>query len=79
MAFGHHARRNVLDLDDRRVLDFVFGREFQVDNEVIDDPGYVLGRFRGDVIGLGLCQHRNGSLVARGMVPKAWASQIDDV
>ncbi|MCP3963453.1 MAG: RNA methyltransferase [bacterium] len=79
VAFGHHARRNLLDLDDRRVMDFVFGREIRIDEALIDGPGYVLGRHRGDVIGLGVCRHRDGALVARGMVPKAWASQIDDV
>lgn len=81
ILFGPHATRNVLDLGDDRVPDFVFGREISLEGDdagAVDGPGYVLGRYRGDVVGLGHCR-REGErgLVLRGMVPKAWAAQID--
>ena len=81
IKFGRHAGRNVLDLDEQRLMDFVFGREIHLDSKdssAIDGAGYVLGRYRGSVIGLGHCREDSGGLVLRGMMPKAWAAQIDD-
>ncbi len=82
IRFGAHAERNVVDLDERRVTDFVFGREIPLRDEDaarVDGAGYVLGRYRGNVIGLGHCREdEEGGLVLKGMVPKSWASQLDD-
>lgn len=80
LKFGCHATRNVLDFDDRRLADFVFGREIHLDQDAggIDGPGYVIGRHQECIIGIGACRRQDGGLVLQGMVPKAWAAQIDD-
>ena len=79
IRFGVHAERNVLDLGESRVADFVFGRDIPLGGDTeIDGPGYVIARFRGSVVGLGHCRDEGDGLVAKGMVPKAWASQLDD-
>ncbi len=88
LKFGDLATRNVLELDDRaspqrganeRLMDFVFGREIVLDEgDAVDGPGYVIGRHRGCVAGIGACWRRDGELVLKGMVSKAWAAQIED-
>ena len=79
ILFGARADRNVLDLDEARVADFAFGREIPLGEDAgIDGPGYVIARFRGSVVGLGHCRAEGDGLVLKGMMPKAWASQLDD-
>ncbi len=79
LKFGNHATRNVLDLDDEQLIDFVFGREIALDDAAaagVDGPGWVIGRHRGSPIGIGRCWDQDGTLVLRGMVPKVWAAQL---
>ncbi len=79
--FGTHATRNLLDLEGRQLMDFVFGREIalgKAEAARLDGPGYVLGRAGGSVLGIGVCWRQDGGLVLKGMVPKAWAAQIDE-
>ena len=80
LKFGCLAGRNVVDLDDRRVADFVFGREIPLDDNDdagVDGPGWVIGRHRGSPIGIGRCWQKDGELMLQGMVAKAWAAQLD--
>ena len=81
IRFGAHADRNVVDLGEENVADFVFGRDIPLSGTeaaAIDGPGYVIARLLGSVVGLGHCRAEGGGLVLRGMLPKAWASQLDD-
>ncbi len=81
VKFGALATRNVLELEGRRTMDFVFGREIALgDGEAgqVDGPGYVIGRGAGCLIGVGRCWEEGGRLVVKGMVSKAWAEQLDD-
>ena len=79
LKFGEHATRNVLDLDDPEVLDFAFGREIVLGAAAgVDGPGWVIGRYRGSVVGMGRCWQADGRQMLTGMVPKAWAAQLED-
>ena len=81
VKFGAHATRNVLDLDQDRMMDFVFGREIPLtgdDAARIDGPGYVIGRGRDCIVGIGRCRRQDGKLTVQGMVSKAWAEQLEE-
>jgi NOL1/NOP2/fmu family ribosome biogenesis protein len=78
IAFGAAARRNVLDLDDAEVDDFVARREFPLRSEEASKctgPGWVLARHRGMTVGLGRAKASEAGLVVVGMVPRSWAAR----
>ena len=80
LKFGDHATRNVVELAPEQIVAFVLGRELVLEPSQIADiegPGWVIGRHQGSPIGIGGCWQEDGGWWLKGMVPKAWAKQID--
>ncbi len=80
LKFGDHATRNVVELAPEQVMPFVLGRELVLEPSqiaLIDGPGWVIGRHQGSLVGIGGCWQEDGEWLVKGMVPKAWAQQID--
>lgn len=75
VRFGAGATCNTVDLKPREVEDFIDRRELPLRPEEeakCTGPGYVIGRHRGMILGLGHAQDGEGSLIVLGMVPRSW-------
>ena len=79
VRFGVHARKNVIDLLEEQVEDFVRGRSFDLapgQDIHLDGPGYVITRFRSLILGLG--RHFPAEGAIQGMVPRSWVPMFLD-
>jgi 16S rRNA C967 or C1407 C5-methylase (RsmB/RsmF family) len=76
MAFGHHARRNLVDLTSDQAADFLQRLPIRPDEAQrmqCTGPGYVLMRWAGAMLGVGLLKEgREGPRIA-SLYPGAWA------
>lgn len=75
VKFGPLATRNVLDLDEGRIDDFTARREIPLDPRTLTGPGWVIGRYRGIVVGLGHARAEGEGFVVLGMVPRSWEAR----
>ncbi len=75
--FGRSATRNLFDLHDEQLEDFVMGREFTLGESQLAQlasGGFVIARHRGLVLGQASFRAADGTL--RGLVPKSWRPQL---
>lgn len=81
LYFGEQATRNLVDLDAAQALAFYGRQEFPVSSDQLIDcnsSGFVMARFRGFPIGIGIYRQAKGTL--ESTFPKGWARpniQID--
>lgn len=68
IAFGHLARKNVIDLDEAHARRFVLRERFEWPGDQMDTKGFAIVRHSGMQLGIGLWI--NGFLTS--MVPKSW-------
>ncbi|PID85291.1 MAG: RNA methyltransferase [Chloroflexi bacterium] len=74
MQFGRFARDNVIDLQPEQVQAFMARQDFHVDAAQVVDvsgTGYVILRYRGYVVGLGVYRQHLG--LVESLYPKGWA------
>ena len=74
MAFGQSATRNVLDLEPAQAADFLGRRDVvvtAVQTQQAIQSGYVLLRYRGYVLGVGLYRQTEGTIESH--FPKGWS------
>lgn len=77
--FGGLARRNVVDLSDAQLAAFVGRREVALDTAqqvALTGTGYVLGRYRGVVLGVGLYRVAEAGAWICGSLPKLWGAEL---
>ena len=74
-SFGHHARRNVLDLEPQQLEPFLRGDPFPLPEGKAESPGYLIVRFEDMVLGLGR-YYADGNFA--GMVPRKWLPHLFD-
>ena len=75
--FAPFATRNLFDLNDEQLEDFVMGREFTLAEPQVAQlagGGFVIARHRGLVLGQASYRAADGNL--RGLVPKSWRPQL---
>lgn len=75
--FAPFATRNVFDLLDAQLEDFVMGREFPLTESQISqlsNGGFVIARHRGLI--LGQASFRAADSTLHGLVPKTWRPQL---
>lgn len=74
LLFGRQASRNLVDLDPEQMLAFYGRGEFPVSNTQLvanSGSGYLLVRFRGFPLGIGIYRQAKGTL--ESTFPKGWA------
>ncbi|MEX0871038.1 MAG: RsmB/NOP family class I SAM-dependent RNA methyltransferase [Aquisalimonadaceae bacterium] len=84
LLLGHHATRNVVDLDDAQAGDYLQRVDATLRLEQLagcTGPGYAVARYQGQVLGLGqLIYHRDDPGVHLvSLLPKAWARDTADL
>jgi NOL1/NOP2/sun family putative RNA methylase len=76
MLLGPHARQNVIDLEPPQMWAFVTRQTFSLSAAQIAQctgEGYVLARYRGFVLGVGVMFPRPDGAVMQSMYPKGWS------
>ena len=76
LLLGHAAAQNYVDVDDRQFNAYIGRQEFAVSAEQSRDctgVGYVLIRYRGYVVGVGVFYPRENGGVIESMFPKGWS------
>ena len=79
MAFGHHATRNLVGLDQEQADCFLSRTRFELSSAQIESctgTGYVLVRVREVMLGVGL--YRAESHLLQSLLPKAWTLADDE-
>jgi len=81
LLLGSHATKGFLELDEARALAYARRQDIEIsDEESLPLPprGYVLLRYRGFLLGLGLLRSESGKTLVESAYPKAWALPPED-
>jgi NOL1/NOP2/sun family putative RNA methylase len=76
LLLGHAATKNYVDVDDEQFNAYISRRDFTVPAEQsrrCTGVGYVLVRYRGFVLGVGVFYPRENGGVVESMFPKGWS------
>lgn len=77
LLFGDRATRNVLNLNEHQLKLFLDRQRVPLHGDqraACGDPGYVLLRYRDEMLGIALLLDENGKPALKPMPPRAWAN-----